>query len=89
MAEMLLLIADLLERTREIGLEAAIAELDGTVYDRINGGTFRVVMAEPGFKIYSIGFDGIDDGGPETIGRGFLRNEDGDDMGYWIPSESD
>lgn len=89
MAEMLLLVADVLKRASENGLQAAVAELDGTVYDQINGGTFRIVVADPGFKVYTIGFDGIDSGGPEKVGRNISHDENVNETGYWIPYESD
>lgn len=85
MLEMLALVADVLDRTRGIGLAAAVKEHDSTVYDRINGGYFRVIMADPGFKVYSIGIDAIDAGGTDSIGRDSFHNESRDDFGYWIP----
>ena len=85
MIEMLALVADVLDRTRETGLAAAVKEHDSTVYDRINGGHFRVVLADPGFKVYSTGIDAIDAGGIDSIGRDSFHNESRDDFGYWIP----
>ncbi|MCH7944574.1 MAG: hypothetical protein IIC73_00955 [Armatimonadetes bacterium] len=69
---------------REDGIDVAVEKYDGRLADRVSGQEFRLTAVPGGFKFYSMGWDGKDDGGPDKIGYRF-RNETNDDFGFWIP----
>ena len=88
MSNMFRRLGELLATIREDGIDVAVERYDGRFGDEVNGQEFKLTAVPGGFKFYSIGWDGIDDGGPDKIGYRF-RNETNDDFGFWIPLGTD
>ena len=81
-------LGEMLATIREEGIDVAIERYDGRFSDGVNGREFKLTAVPGGFKFYSMGWDGNDDGGPDKVGY-VTRNETSDDFGFWIPLGTD
>ncbi|MCH8979978.1 MAG: hypothetical protein IH945_12165 [Armatimonadetes bacterium] len=77
-------LGEVLATIREDGIDVAVERYNGRFDDGVSGQELKLKAVPGGFKFYSIGWDGIDDGGPSVIGfrSPTVRN---DDFGFWIP----
>ena len=79
----LVVVGEVLTEIQANGGALDVASHNGRYEDEMNGSELVVKLDQTGLRVYSKGLDGIDDGGPISMGY-VSSSRENDDFGFWI-----